>query len=328
MAHSINALVLEGARAATVRPLDHDALPKAPVHISVLYSSLNYKDALAVTGQGKVIRAPFPFVPGIDLVGRVKSSKVPSFDRGDLVVQTGGGLGETTWGGYSQHQHVDARYLVRLPSGMTPLRSMTIGTAGVTAMMAIMALEEHGLEPQSGEVVVTGASGGVGGIAVALLARLGYAVVASSGSEDAYPYLRRLGATRIIGRLIHDSARPLVSAQWSAAIDAVGGAPLAALLGAMRRHGSVAACGNAAGDVLSTTIFPFILRGVNLLGIDSNTATLPRRREAWRRLGEVFTDAAANAILSGIIGLDQISDTCARLMAGQTRGRYVVDVNA
>ena len=216
-----NALVLDRVAdtlTATVRVLDHDDLPAGDVLVAVTYSSLNYKDALAVTGKGKIIRGAFPFVPGIDLVGRVEASEVPAFNEGDMVILTGGGLGEKTWGGYSQRQRVPAQWLVPLPEAMTPLSAMEMGTAGFTAMLAVITLEEHGLAPDRGEIVVTGASGGVGSIAVALLARLGYTVVASSGSEDASVYLRELGAARIIHRddLGQGPSRPLESARWAA----------------------------------------------------------------------------------------------------------------
>ncbi len=328
-----NALVLDRAAdtlTASVRALDDDALPEGDVLVAVLYSSLNYKDALAVTGKGKIIRGAFPFVPGIDLVGRVEASTASAFAPGDRVILTGGGLGERTWGGYSQRQRVGAEWLVSLPQAMTPLRAMEMGTAGFTAMLAVMALEEHGITPDRGDVVVTGASGGVGSIAVALLARLGYTVVASTGSEDAHGYLRDLGATRIVHRdeLGQGPARPLDSARWSGAVDTVGGETLAAVLSTLGRHGCVAACGNAGGHHLNTTVFPFILRGVNLLGIDSNTAPLPRRRQAWKRLALDLPKPAADLILSGIIHLDQVPAMSEEILKGGVRGRIVVDVNS
>ena len=326
-----NALMLDRAEeglSAAVRTLNRDDLPEGEVLVAIAYSSVNYKDALAVTGKGKIIRGAFPFVPGIDLVGRVEASDAPAFQEGDPVILTGGGLGERTWGGYSQMQRVSPQWLVPLPDAMTPLRAMEMGTAGFTAMLSVMALEEHGVSPDSGEVVVTGASGGVGSIAVALLAGLGYTVIASSGSEDAYDYLRALGAARIIPRdeLGQGPERPLASARWMGAVDTVGGETLAAVLSTLGRHGSVAVCGNAGGHHLSTTVFPFILRGVNLLGIDSNTTPLPRRRAAWERLVTDLPEQAAAMIRSDLISLNQIPATCERFFEGGVRGRIVVDV--
>ncbi len=327
------ALVLDqtdGALTPEIRHLDQDDLPEEEVLVSVIYSSLNYKDALAVTGKGKIIRGTFPFVPGIDLVGQVEASETPAFNEGDIVILTGGGLGEKTWGGYSQRQRVPAQWLVPLPEAMTPLHAMEMGTAGFTAMLAVMTLEEHGITPDRGEVVVTGASGGVGSIALALLAPLGYTVVASSGSEDASVYLRELGAARIIHRddLGQGPKRPLESARWAAAVDTVGGDTLAAILSTLDRHGCVAVCGNAGGHQLNTTVFPFILRGVSLLGIDSNTASYERRCEVWKRLVGDLPKPAQDLILADVIPLDQVPALSEEMLKGRIRGRIVVDVNA
>ena len=328
-----NALMLDkagGALTAEVRSIDQDDLPPGAVLVAVVYSSLNYKDALAVTGTGKIIRGAYPFVPGIDLVGRVEASEASAFSVGDLVILTGGGLGERTWGGYSQQQRISTEWLTRLPEAMTPLRAMEMGTAGFTAMLAVMALEEHDITPDGGEVVVTGASGGVGSIAVAVLAKRGYTVVASTGSEDAHGYLRDLGAARIIHRdeLGQGPARPLDSARWAGAVDTVGGDTLAAVLSTLGRHGCVAACGNAGGHHLNTTVFPFILRGVNLLGIDSNTASLAQRRQAWNRLTTDLPAHISDLIRSGIIPLDQVPAMSETILRGGVRGRIVVDVNS
>ncbi len=329
----LRALVLDrtgDTLTAEIRELQHADLPEGEVLLSVLYSSLNYKDGLAVTGTGKIIRGAYPFVPGIDLVGRVEESTDTAFKQGDLVVQTGGGLGETTWGGYSQRQRVPARWLVPLPDALTPLRAMVLGTAGFTAMLSVMTLEQHGVTPERGEVVVTGASGGVGSIAVALLAHLGYDVVASSGSADAYDYLRELGAARIIHRdeLGAGPQRPLESARWAGAVDTVGGATLAAVLSTLGLHGCVAACGNAGGHDLHTTVFPFILRGVCLAGIDSNTAPYAQRCQAWKRLTWDLPRHALDLVLAGVIHLDQVPAMSRELLKGNIRGRVVVDVNA
>lgn len=314
---------------AGVRELSQNDLPEGEVLIRVLYSSLNYKDGLAVTGKGKIIRGAFPFIPGIDLVGRVEASSSQGFAEGDLVIQTGGGLGETIWGGFSQMQRVPAKWLVRLPEGMTPLRAMEMGTAGFTAMLSVMALEKHGLTPDRGEVVVTGASGGVGSVAVAMLAHLGYDVTAASGSEDAYDYLRDLGAARIIHRkeLSDGPARPMQSARWVGAVDTVGAATLASVLSMLDRHGAVAVCGNAGGHELHTTVFPFILRGINLLGIDSNTAPMDQRKEAWHRLVQL-PKTSTDRMLAGVIHLDQVPAMAEEITQGRLCGRIVVDVNA
>lgn len=329
----IDALVLESTGEtvqASVCALRAEDLPQEAVRIQVLYSSINYKDALAVTGRGKVIRAPFPFVPGIDLVGRVVESHTPDFSPGDVVIQTGGGLGEKAWGGYSQEQRVSPQWLMPLPEGLTPLRSMVIGTAGLTAMLSVMALEAQGLTPDCGEVIVTGASGGVGSFAVAILASQGYTVATSTGSMNAHQYLRDLGAAHIIDRAELGSGpdRPLETAQWAGAIDTVGGATLGAVLSRLDRHASVAACGNAGGIRLETTVFPFILRGVSLLGIDSNTAPMPLRRRAWVRLSDKRFQGVTDRILAGIVALDDVPDAAQRLMAGGVTGRLVVDVQS
>lgn len=328
----IDALVLEesgGARTAEVQALEEETLPEGNVRVAVHYSSLNYKDALAVTGEGKVIRGAYPFVPGIDLVGRIEASAVPAFSPGDFVIQTGWGLGESRWGGYAQKMQVQAEHLVRLPEHMTPRQAMTVGTAGFTAMLAVMALEDHEVEPDDGEVVVTGASGGAGSMATALLASLGYLVVASTGKEAAHDYLRDLGAARVIDRSEFDAGpeRPLQSARWAGAVDAVGGETLATLIAELQRHASVAAFGNAGGHALHTTVFPFILRGVNLLGIDSNTCPNDRRRTAWERLDETLTDTHYEQMLSRIIGLREIEEAARAMLHGNIQGRIVVDVN-
>ena len=319
----------ESSTKASVETIQREDLPKGDVEISVLYSSLNYKDGLAVTGRGKIVRGEYPFVPGIDLAGRVEESGSDRFGRGDLVIATGWGIGEARWGGYSQVQRLDSTMLVPLPERMTPAEAMVIGTAGFTAMLSIMALEEHGSIPEKGEIVVTGASGGVGSMAVALLARKGYSVVASSGSADATEYLKKLGASRIIGREVLGAGpeRPLDSARWVGAVDSVGGTTLAAILSQLQVHGSVASCGLAGGHELSTTVFPFILRGVNLLGIDSNTCPNETRVRAWQLLSELLTPDLIEEMKFAEIGLAEIPEYSDRILAGAIQGRVLVDVN-
>lgn len=326
------ALVLRQSAAGTsanVEPISNADLPDGDVLISVLYSSLNYKDALAVTGRGKIVRAEYPFVPGIDLVGRVERSDSKLFQEGDLVIATGWGLGESRWGGYSTVQRVESSNLVRLPRGMEPKTAMAIGTAGLTAMLAAMALEEHGVDPDRGDVLVTGATGGVGSIAVAILAARGYRVVASTGSPDAHAYLEDLGASDILERSELDKGpdRPMQSARWAGAVDVVGGATLASIIAALARHGSVAACGLAGGADLHTTVYPFILRGVNLLGIDSNMCPTERRIRAWQRLNDTLEPATIERMTSAVISLDDVPAYSERILDGKVRGRIVVDLS-
>lgn len=329
-----SALVLDtesGGVRARVRQLEERDLPAAgpdEVRLEVFYSSLNYKDGLAVTGNGQVIRGEYPIVPGIDLVGRVLKSNHDAFTEGELAIGTGWQLGEVDWGGYTQRAKVAGRKLVPLPDGLSPAQAMTIGTAGFTAMLSVMALEEHQVQPDDGEVVVTGASGGAGSIAVTLLDTLGYDVVASTGSEEAHEYLRGLGANRIVDRREFEDGptRPMESGAWAGVIDAVGGDTLATLIAQLQRHGSVASFGNAGGHDLHTTVLPFILRGVNLLGIDSNTCPNDRRRTAWRRLADLLSENHYERIRARTISLDDIPDASRGLLAGQVQGRIVVDV--
>jgi acrylyl-CoA reductase (NADPH) len=329
-----HALVLdraEGALQVGVQRLAVDDLPEAgpeEVQVEVLYSSVNYKDALAVTGAGKIIRGGYPIVPGIDLVGQVVESKREDLEVGEHVIGTGWQLGEVDWGGYTQRAKVDGSKLVRLPEHLTPKHAMVVGTAGFTAMLSVMALEEHDVSPDDGEVVVTGASGGGGSMAVTLLDVLDYEVVASTGSEEAHDYLRDRGADRIVHRRAFEEGpeRPMGTGKWAGAVDAVGGETLSTLLAQLQRHGSVASFGNAAGHELETSVFPFILRGINLLGIDSNTCPNERRQAAWRRLASVLSDEDFEEMTARTIGLDEVPDACEMLLAEGVRGRIVVDV--
>lgn len=308
--------------------LTPDDLPPGDTHVRVLYSSINYKDALAVANQAPIIRGDFPIAPGIDLVGEVISSDDDRWNAGDRVIGTGWGLGENVWGGYTEEVRVRADQLVALPEGLSPQQAMTIGTAGFTAMLSVMALEDHGLAPDHGEVVVTGASGGAGSMAVALLAQAGYTAVASTGSENAHAYLNTLGATRIVHRDVFSGGpkRPMESGQWAGAIDAVGGQTLATLIAQLKRHASVASFGNAGGHELHTTVLPFILRGVNLLGIDSNTCPNDRRRTAWARLDALLTENLLERMTYEVVNLDAVPNVVHEVLDGTSRGRIVVDV--
>ena len=303
-------------------------IPRGPVEVAVRYSSLNYKDGLAVTGRGKIIRGEFPFVPGIDLVGEVVSSSDDRFAPGDIVVGTGGGLGETIWGGYATRAFPNPDHLVRLPRSIDLVHAMAAGTAGFTAMLSVLALDSDDASRES-DVLVTGASGGVGSWAIALLAASGYQVVASTGSSAVHDYLRRLGANAIIHRdeLASGAERPLDSATWSGAVDTVGGATLSAVLSRVGRHGIVAACGNAGGHEFTTTVFPFILRGVRLYGIDSNTSANDERERVWARMAELMPSLPVDQMFD-IISLAEVAEASERILRGDVRGRLVVDVNA
>lgn len=328
---SFNALLvnqLDGKFAASIQQLNSDALPPGEVLIRVAYSSLNYKDGLAVTGKPGVIRK-YPMVPGVDLAGTVEESASANFKPGDKVVVTGCGTSETLWGGYSQYARLDAEYLVPLPATFSLKQAMGIGTAGFTAMQSVMALEDHGVKSPGREVVVTGAAGGVGSVAIAILAKLGYKAVASSGRAELHDYLRGLGASDIIDRnvLSAPSKRPLDSERWAGAIDNVGGDTLAGLLRSVVIGGSVASCGLAGGAALNTTVFPFILRGVNLLGIDSVRVPNQRRREIWARLARDLPLSLLDGIIE-VKPLTDIFDLGEQILAGKVRGRTVIDVNA
>ena len=312
-----------------IQELPPQDLPAGDVIVDIHYSSLNYKDALAVTGKGAIIRGHYPFVPGIDLSGTVRSSDSPAYKPGDHVIGTGWGIGENHWGGYATGMRLQSDWLVPVPKGMSLQSAMALGTAGFTAMLSVMALEEHGILPDSGELVVTGATGGVGSLSIALLKHKGYTVVASTGKADAASFLNELGAARVINRseLGEGPRKPLDRGLWAGAVDTVGGKTLAALLSQMKRHGAVAACGLAGGSSLHTTVFPFILRGVNLLGIDSNTCPVERRKAAWQRLQDDLPVPLLETI-STIIPLGDVPATSETLLAGKIKGRIIVDVNA
>jgi acrylyl-CoA reductase (NADPH) len=318
----------DGKFSAAFEQVNRSALPFGEVLVRVVYSSLNYKDGLAVTGKPGVIRN-FPMVPGIDFAGTVEESTSANFNAGDEVVVTGCGTSEIYWGGYAEYARLDQDFIVPLPKGMTLKQAMGIGTAGFTSMQSVMALEQHGLKPGGKEVLVTGAAGGVGSVAIAILAKLGYKAVGSSGRPELHEYLRKLGASDIIDRatLSTASKRPLEAERWAAAIDSVGGDTLANLLKAVVLGGSVAACGVAGGPSLNTTVFPFILRGVNLLGIDSSRVANARRREIWARLMRDLPMDLLDSMIT-VEPLSKIFELGELILAGKTRGRTVIDVNA
>jgi acrylyl-CoA reductase (NADPH) len=317
----------DGIVTAGIQSLDEEQLPDGDVLVSVGYSSLNYKDGLALTGKNKVVRS-YPMVPGIDFVGTVEASQSPAWKPGDEVISTGWGVGENRWGGFAQKARARSEWLVRLPPGMEPRIAMAIGTAGFTAMLSLMALEEHFVQPNGREIVVTGAGGGVGSMAVALLAANGYQVVASTGRSDAGEYLKMLGAGSTLDRseLASASGGPLGAGRWSGAIDTVGGDTLAGVLRTMAPGGSVAACGNVAGFALNTTVLPFILRGVNLLGINSLDVPIERRRVAWQRLAELLP-ADLVVKMMRVVPLQDVPALANEILQGRTRGRIVVDVH-
>lgn len=330
MKDTFKALVLEqvnGGVHASIRELPKSALPEGEVLVSVAYSSLNYKDGLAVTGRGKIVTR-YPMVPGIDLAGIVEESASPDFKPGDHVLLTGWGVGERHWGGYAQLARVKAEWLLPVPSELTLRQAMGIGTAGLTAMLSVMALEERGLRPGGREVIVTGAAGGVGSMAVAILAKLGYQVVASTGRAEAHEYLKALGAMRIMDRneLTVPSEKALESERWDGAIDSVGGDTLAALLRAMAHRASIAVCGLAGGSALHTTVFPFILRGVSLIGIASSTTPRERRLAAWARLTRDLPREALERMIQ-VAPLEEVPRLSQAILQGQVRGRIVIDPN-
>lgn len=311
---------------ATYGPLDEAQLPAGDVDVRVEYSTLNYKDALAVTGKGAIVRS-WPLVPGIDLAGVVETSRDARWQPGDRVVVTGWGLGETHWGGLAQKARLKGDWLLRLPPAYTTRQSMAIATAGFTAALAVMALQKHGLAPGDGEVLVTGAAGGVGSIAVALLAGLGYKAVASTGRPHESAYLESLGASRIIDRNeLSSPGKPLQSERWAGVIDTVGSHTLANACAQTRWYGAVAACGLAQGGDFPATVMPFILRGVNLYGINSVFTDNATRERAWAMLAQ-HVDTAKLEQMTVEIGLSEVIDYAPRVLAGQVRGRTVVDVN-
>lgn len=306
--------------------LDEGQLPEGDVTVRIACSTLNYKDALAITGKAPVVRK-FPMVPGIDFAGVVERSDHPGFRAGDKVVLNGWGVGEVHWGGLAELARVKGEWLLPLEPAFTMQQAMSIGTAGYTAMLCVMALERHGVRPESGEVLVTGAAGGVGSVAVAVLARLGYEVAAVTGRVEEADYLTRLGARRILPRSeFSEPGKPLAKERWAGAVDVVGGQVLANVCASVKYRGAVAACGLAGGLAFPATVAPFILRGVTLAGIDSVMCPLEERREAWRRLGQ-HLDPALLGEMTQRIALEDAITVSERLIAGAVRGRVIVPIN-
>lgn len=329
MTGTFTALLLEenaGKVSARVASLPESDLPPGEVTVAVEYSTLNYKDGLILQGLGKLVRK-YPHVPGIDFAGTVESSTSPEWKPGDKVVLTGWRVGEMQWGGYAQKARVKASQLVRLPPNLSTKRTMAIGTAGFTAMLAVMALEDNGLKPGAGEVLVTGAAGGLGSVAVAILAKLGHQVAASTGRPQTHDYLRSLGATTIVDRaeLAKVPTRPLDSERWAGAIDSVGSTTLATVLTQLKYRAVVASCGLAGGADLPATVIPFLLRGVRLIGIDSVMCPVPQRRAAWARLARDLPLDKLDA-LTETAPLTELPALAPTILKGGIRGRLVVEI--
>lgn len=329
MTDKMNAIVAEeteeGVR-GTLQQINTADLPDEDVLVDVAYSTLNYKDGLAVSGKGKICRS-LPMVCGIDLVGTVVDSRSPDYQPGDKVVATGWGLGEKFWGGYTQQQRLRPEWLVRVPNGLSMEQCMAIGTAGYTATLCLHAIQDHGVSPDAGPIVVTGATGGVGSVAVMLLAKLGYQVYAVSGKAEAAKFLAELGAAETIAREeLHRDCRPLESEQWAAAVDAVGSKTLATVLAQTKYGGIVTACGLAGGVDLPTSVMPFILRGVTLAGIDSVMAPREKRERVWQALAELV-DKDQLARIYRVEPMSRVPELAEDIVNGRIKGRVVIDVN-
>jgi acrylyl-CoA reductase (NADPH) len=324
-----NAIMIEKDEAgyrASLKEVDESQLPEGDVTVRVSHSTLNYKDGLAITGRGPVVRK-FPMVPGIDLVGTVEESSHPSYRVGDAVLLNGWGVGEGHWGGLAQKARLKGEWLVPLPSQFTPQQAMAIGTAGYTAMLCVLALERHGVTPDKGEILVTGAAGGVGSVAVSILSKLGYTVVGVTGRLAESDYIKSLGASEVLERSAFSSAgKPLGRERWAGAVDVVGGHTLANVCATTQYRGIVTACGLAGGMDFPATVAPFILRGVTLVGIDSVMCPRADRLVAWQRLGADLDTSKLN-LITHEIGLSEAIPMATRLLDGQVRGRVVVDVN-
>ncbi|MDT0683981.1 MDR family oxidoreductase [Roseicyclus sp. F158] len=326
----MKALILDkpdgGDVSSEIRETAEDSLPDGDVTVAVEYSTVNYKDALVLAGQGGLVKT-YPHVPGIDFAGTVETSSDERYAPGDRVILTGWRVGEIHWGGYAEKARVKADWLVPAPDGLDARAAMALGTAGFTAMLAIMALEEHGLTPDRGEVLVTGASGGVGSVATAILSRLGYHVAAVTGRPEQEEYLRSLGARSIVPRSeLSEGGKPLESERWAGCVDAVGGTMLARVLSQMKHGGSVAAVGLAGGSKLETTVVPFLLRGVNLLGIDSVTAPYAKRVTAWDRLARDMPSELLEQTIR-MATLEEVPQIGRDMLQNKTHGRVVVDLS-
>ncbi len=328
---SFTALLLtetDGKVGSAITTLDDSQLPEGDVLVGIDYTTINYKDGLILNGLGKMV-AKYPHVPGIDFAGTVLESASPQYKPGDKVILTGWRVGETHWGGFAQKARVKAEWLVPLPEGLSTRQAMSLGTAGFTAMLAAMALEAHGLDPKKdGEVLVTGAAGGVGSVAVAVLANLGYRVAASTGRADQHGYLKSLGASCIVERkeLSEAPKRPMMSERWIGAIDNVGGATLSTVLASLKHRCSCASVGNAGGIELNATVIPFLLRGINLLGIDSGASPFAERQTAWNRLvREMPMDKLEG--MTSVSGLADLPALAQTILKGGIKGRTLIDVN-
>lgn len=318
----------DGKVSSEITELDEERLPDGDVIVRVQYSTLNYKDGLILNGLGRLVRS-YPHIPGVDFAGVVEASQHPGFKPGESVILTGWRVGEVHWGGYAEKARVKGDWLVKLPVDLSAKRAMAIGTAGFTSMLCVMALEAHGLKPGAGDVLVTGAAGGVGSVATAILAKLGHRVVCSTGRAETHAYLKGLGAAEIIDRATIEkpSGKPLESERWAGAVDSVGGATLAAILPQMKYRSSVAACGLAGGTKLETTVIPFIIRGVNLLGVDSVMCPIEQRRDAWRRLASDLPGDKLDAMIEPA-KLEDLARLSKQILEGKIRGRVVVEIGA
>lgn len=314
---------------ANIGDLSHADLPDGEVLVKVAYSGVNYKDGLASIPEGKVVRS-YPFVPGIDLAGIVEESSDTRFKAGDEVIATSYNLGVSHYGGFSEYARVRADWVVPKPAGLTLQESMALGTAGFTSALAVYQLEKNGLKPDNGPVLVTGASGGTGSIAVSILHQLGYQVSASTGKASEHDYLRALGASDILDRAVTsaESQRPLEKETWAGSVDSVGGSTLAYLIRTTKYSGSIAAFGNTGGVNFSTTVFPFILRGINLLGIDSVSCPMALRREIWQRLASDYKPAKLISHIGHEVSLQQLPDALTRVLKGEVRGHTVIKVGS
>ena len=316
----------DGQVVPRIEAVDEALLPPGEVTVRIECSTLNYKDGMILQGLGRLVRT-YPHIPGVDFAGTVEHSESPEFKPGDPVILTGWRVGEAQWGGYAEKARVNASYLVRRPDGLSTQQAMAIGTAGFTAMLAVIGLERHGLRPDAGDILVTGAAGGVGSVAISLLSRLGYRVVASTGRPELRGYLTELGATDLIDRasLADKLPRPLDRELWAGAVDAVGGATLATILTQLKYRASVAACGLAGGSDLPATVIPFLLRGVNLLGIDSVMCPREERIEAWQRLARDLAFDRLERMIE-TVPLSSLPDLAPKILKGEIRGRIVVEV--